>query len=97
MQKRLGFAFPLEVLIALPSTFLIFIAIMGLERSFRLRILYPMVISVIGVLIPVRIIIKNKKMTTELMKILVKRPIEGIQSLMNWKKSNSVMPNRAIV
>ena len=95
--KKVDFLFPLEVLIALPSSILIFLAIMGLERSLRFRILYPMAVAVVGVLIPVLVISKNKKMTNELLKILLERPEEFLLSWRNWKKRNSVMPVRAIV
>ncbi len=91
-SQRTDFVFPLEVLIGIPCTILVFIAIVTLDRSVRFRILYPMSVSVIGVLIPMVIIAKNKKMRQVLVKLLIKNPQDILENYSVLFRNNSVSP-----
>ncbi len=64
------FSVPLEVLIAAPAIVIISNAMAPFDRILLFRLVYPLVVSTIGVLIPLYIIRKNDKMT-KLLKQLV--------------------------
>ena len=64
------FSVPLEVLIAASAIVIISNAMASFDRILLFRLVYPLVVSTIGVLIPLYIIRKNDKMT-KLLKQLV--------------------------
>jgi hypothetical protein len=69
-----NWAFPWQALIALSSPILLLVGMMTADRALRFRLLYPMVISGVGVLLPVYVITKNERMSADLIGLLYDQP-----------------------
>jgi hypothetical protein len=91
-SQKPDLVFPLEVMIGIPCTILLFIAILSSDRSIRFRILYPMTVSIIGVLSPMAVIMKNKKMKQFLVKLLIGNPLDILENYSVLFRNNSVSP-----
>ncbi len=96
-SQKPDMVFPLEVMIGIPCTILVFIAILSSDRSIRFRILYPMTVSIIGVLSPMAVIMKNKKMKQFLVKLLIGNPLDILENYSVLFRNNSVSQIHIIV
>jgi hypothetical protein len=88
------FAFPVEVLVALPLT--IVVAVLGgsVDRKIAFQFYYQIIPSSFGILIPLQIIVKNKKMIEKLKSIFYLPPLLlKVVEKLKRTKSSSVSPD----
>jgi hypothetical protein len=87
--------FPVEVFSLVPITFVFVVLVSQADPKLRFGIFYPIMVFVLGVLIPLYIIVKNKKMKGLLKEIFFKKPKKNLIHLMSLMKqscSKSVTP-----
>ena len=73
--------FPISVLIAFPFALVFGALVLTVNRTLRFRLLYPIVISIIGILIPFCIILKNKNLTHKLISYVYDKPKETLTKI----------------
>jgi hypothetical protein len=87
--------FPVEVFSLVPITFVFVVLVSEADPRLRFGIFYPVMVFVLGVLIPLYIIVKNKKMKSLLSEIIFKKPKKNLLDLLSLMKqscSKSVTP-----
>ncbi len=70
--------FPVEVFSLVPITFVFVILVSQTDPKLRFGIFYPVMVFMLGVLIPLYIIVKNKKMKSLLSEIIFKNPKKNL-------------------
>ena len=90
------FTFPLVVLTAMPLTIVFSLAILDVDRTERFRLFYPIIIFIIGNLIPLYIILDNKKMTQKMTGFFYEGPLTDLfmafNKLQRFMKKSTVSP-----
>ena len=91
-NNQKAFSYPSDALLLLSCSVVIFIVDMSPERAINFWISYPMTFTMIGVMIPLVVIVKSKKMCQLLVKTLTEDPAEVFRNLKTFFKRNSVSP-----
>jgi len=90
-QDTSKFSFPVEILFAIPITLSLLLLVLYSNRTMRFTVLYPLVVSLIGILNPLYIILKSKKMT-EMLLGNFRDFLQNLQALKNTFKKIRIYP-----
>ncbi len=94
-NNQKAFSYPSDALLLLSCSVVIFIVDMSPERAINFWISYPMTFTMIGVMIPMVVIVKSKKMSHLLVKTLTEDPAEVFRNLKTF--SNAILFHRWLI